>query len=88
MLHEGFDRYKWANSDGLSCTVPECIMISVRSDGYMIDKNDVMYPIENIMSIEWRLLEEKIVLDNFYHELDIFFSNKKVEKMTEYVETI
>ena len=54
----------------------------------MIDKNDVMYPIENIMSIEWRLLEEKIVLDNFYHELDIFFSNKKVEKMTEYVETI
>lgn len=84
--HEGIDRYKWAISDGLSCTVPECIMITIKSDGYMKDKNDVIYPIQNIISIEWKLLEEKVVLDNFYHQWDIFFSDKEVEKMTEYVD--
>lgn len=84
--HEGIDRYKWANSNGLLCSVPEYIMIGIKSDGYIKDINDFMYPIQNIISIEWKLLEEKIVLDNFYHEWDIFFSDKQVEKMTEYVD--
>lgn len=84
--HEGIDRYKWANSNGLRCSVPEYLMISVKSDGYMKDKRNVMYPMQNIRSIEWKLLEEKIVLDNFYHEWQIFFDNKEVERMTEYIE--
>lgn len=81
VLHEGIDRYKWANADGLLCTVPEYLMIDIKSDGYMKDKNDVMYPIQNIVSIEWKLLEEKIVLDNFYHKWNIFFDDKEVEEM-------
>lgn len=82
--HEGIDTYKWTNADWLLCTVPEYLMISIKSDGYMKDKNDVMYPMQNIRSIEWKLLEEKIVLDNFYHEYQIFFDDEKVKKMTEY----
>lgn len=61
-------------------------MIDIKSDGYIKDINDFMYPIQNIISIEWKLLEEKIVLDNLYHKWDIFFSDEQVEKMTEYVD--
>lgn len=84
--HEGIDTYKWANADGLLCSVPEYLMIDIKSDGYMKDKNDVMYPMQNIRSIEWKLLGEKVVLDNFYHDYQIFFSSKEVSKMTEYTE--
>lgn len=84
--HEGIDTYKWANADGLLCSIPEYIMIDIKSEGYMEDKNGVMYPMQNIRSIKWKLLEEKVVLDNFYHEYQIFFNNKEVAKMTEYVE--
>lgn len=84
--HEGIDRYKWANSNGLLCTIPEYIMIDIKSDGYIKDINDVMYPLQNIISIEWKLIKEKIVLDDFHHEYTIFFSDEQVEKMTEYVD--
>lgn len=86
VVHEGIDRYKWANSDEILCTVPEYIMISIKSDGYMKDKDNIMYPIQNIISIKWKLLEEKIVLDNFYHEWKVFFSDEEVGNMTEYKE--
>lgn len=52
--------------------------------GYLIDMNGIMYPIQNIMSIQWKLIGEKVVLDNFYHEYQIYFSNEEVSKMTEY----
>ena len=83
IVHEGIDWYKWVNADGLLCSVPKYMMISVKEDGYLEDKNNkAMYPLNNIISIEWKLLEEKIVLDNFYHQ--VYFSDKEVEKMTEY----
>ena len=44
-------------------------MIDVKSDRYMEDKEHVMYLIQNIISIKWKLLEEKIVLDEFYREI-------------------
>lgn len=82
VVHEGIDTYKWANANGLRCSVPEYLMIYVKSDGYMEDKEHVMYLIQNIISIKWKLLEEKIVLDEFYRE--IFFDDEEVSKMTEY----
>lgn len=85
--HEGTDRYNWANSNSLRCTVPEYLMIDINSNGYIKDKNSIMYPLSNVLSIEWILLEEKIVLDDFDHEYQIFFDNNEVSKMTEYLET-
>lgn len=85
--HQG-NIYNWTNPDELLCTVPEYIMIEIKSQGYIEDKNDVMYPLQNIISIEWKLLKEKIVLDKFYHKWDIFFSDEEVEKMTEYVDKV
>ena len=81
--HEGY-KYNWFNADGLLCTVPEYIMIDIKSDGYIEDQNDVMYPLQNILSIDWKLIDEKVVLDNFRHEFEVVFTNREVEKMDEY----
>ena len=81
--HEGYE-YNWFNADELLCTVPEYIMIDIKSDGYIEDQNDVMYPLQNILSIDWKLIDEKVVLDNFSHEFEVVFTNGEVEKMDEY----
>ena len=81
--HKGY-KYNWFNADGLLCTVPEYIMIYIKSDGYIKDQNDVMYPLQNILSIDWKLIDEKVVLDNFSHELKVVFTDKEVLKMDEY----
>ena len=59
-------------------------MIDIKSDGYIEDQNDVMYPLQNILSIDWKLFDEKVVLDNFRHEFEVVFTNREVEKMDEY----
>ena len=51
------------------------IMISVKSDGYIEDKNRVMYPLENVISIEWKLIEERIFVDSF-DDYQIFVKTK------------
>ena len=59
-------------------------MIDIKSDGYIEDQNDVMYPLQNILSIDWKLIDEKVVLDNFRHEFEVIFTDREVEKMDEY----
>lgn len=81
--HQG-KRYRWFDSDGLSCTVPQFIMISVKLDGYLEDEYDIVYPLQNIVSIKWQLIDTKVVLDSFCHEFEVVFSNERVAKMTEY----
>ena len=82
--HEGINTYKWFNADGLLCSVPEFLMIDIKSDGYLEDRNNVMYPLQNVVSIVWKLIDQKVVLDNFYHDFQVAFSNKEVSKMDEY----
>ena len=84
--HEGL-KYKWINRDGLLCTVPEYIMIEIKDEGYVEDQNGIMYPLQNVLSIDWGLIDEKTVLDNFCHEFEVVFDNDRVEKMTEYKPT-
>lgn len=80
--HIGYE-YKWFNDDGLLCSVPEYMMISIKSDGYLEDNKGIMYPLQNILSIDWKLIDSKIVADNFYHEWQVCFSDKEVSEMTE-----
>ena len=84
--HKGY-KSNWFNADGLLCTVPEYIMIDIKSDGYIEDQNDVMYPLQNILSIDWKLIDEKVVLDNFSHKFEVVFTDKEVAKMDEYKQT-
>jgi len=77
--HEG-SCYNWGILDRLRCSVPEYIMIDIKSDGYIEDKNKIMYPLFNVVSIEWKLLEEKVVEDNF-RDYQVFVTTKELERV-------
>lgn len=76
--HEGCN-YKWGISDRVTCTIPEYIMIVIKLYGYIEDKNGIIYPLTNVVSIEWKLLEEKIVEDNFNNQ--VFVETKELENI-------
>ena len=71
--HEG-QTYNWAIVERLRCSIPKYIMIDVNSDGYIEDKEKVMYPLTNVISIEWELIKEVKRDDNF-NDYTIFVSS-------------
>lgn len=74
--------YNWANSSNLSCSVGEYLMIDINNSGYIKDCNSVMYPLSNVLSIEWKLLERKIAYgDVSKYSLHTFFDDNEVSKM-------
>lgn len=79
--HEGTNKYKWGDCENLLCSVPEHLMIGVKHDGYIKDTKGEMYPLANVLSIRWELVEEKIVLDSFLYQYKTSFSDEEVERM-------
>jgi len=67
--------YKYGIVERLLCTIPEYIMIDIKSDGYIKDNRNVMYPLTNIVSIDWTLEDEKVVEDRF-SEWTVFVSEE------------
>lgn len=53
-----FTRYNYVDEESLTVSAPEYIMHSVKSDGYLKDDDDVMYPLQNIISIKWEEVEK------------------------------
>lgn len=76
-------RYKWADYE---IDVEDAHRCDIASKGYILDKDGTMYPLANVLSIDFEVVDCKKVIDDFYHEWQWFFSNEEVEKMTEYQE--
>ena len=76
--HIGLD-YKYGIANRLICSIPEYLMIDIKSDGYLEDHRKVMYPLTNIVSIDWQLVDEKEVEDKFW-EYQIFVTTKELEE--------
>jgi hypothetical protein len=70
--HEGVI-YNWAILERLRVSVPEYLMIDINSDGYIMDKDRVMYPIHNVKSITWEIVRERKMEDTF-NDYTIFVS--------------
>jgi hypothetical protein len=70
--HEGTVS-RWAIKERLKCSIPQYLMINITSDGYIEDKEKIMYPLTNIISIEWEVVEEIKVEDRF-SEFDVFIN--------------
>lgn len=77
--HTGFE-YNYGIVEKLRCSVPEYMMIDIKRDGYLEDNYGVMYPLANIVSIDWQLVDEKKVEDKF-GEYQIFVTTKDVEQI-------
>lgn len=75
--------YKWAKASGLLCSVPEYIMHSVKSNGYLDGKDKVMYPLTNIISIKWNMIDEKKVYEDYSNRYRIFLTDEEVNEFKE-----
>lgn len=76
--------YKWARATGLTCSVGEYLMIDINRDGYIQDEDGVMYPLANVISIEWKIVEEKVlsVSQSEKYCYKIFFSEELLLEST------
>ena len=72
----------WSKASGLTCTVPEYLMIENKECGYLKDDEGVMYPLENIVSIKWMLLEEcdRKLPDTMEAGRIIYFTQEELEE--------
>ena len=77
--------YKYADSSRLSISVPEYIMIHIEDKGYIKDNDEIMYPLQNVASIRWELVDEKIKqCYSGEYRFQIFFDDEEVEDMKDY----
>lgn len=77
-------RYKYADENRVKGTIPELNMIGVKSDGYLTDIESKMYPLPNIISIEWELVDEQIKQYQSKYEWQIYYDKEEVEQMKDY----
>ena len=76
-LHN-FTKYRYAAPERLRCSVPEYIMIDVKSNGYLKDDNGVMYPLQNVVSIYWSKDDE--IHDVKLNDKYAIFFDKPIDK--------
>ncbi len=76
--HIGLE-YKYGIANRFRRGIPEYIMIDINSDGYIEDHRNVMYPLANVLSIDWQLMDEKEIEDRF-DMYTLFLSDETVEK--------
>lgn len=77
-------QYKYADENRVRGSVPELLMISVKSNGYLVDIASKMYPLANIISIEWDLVDEQIKQYQSKYEWQIYFEEDEVRQMKDY----
>lgn len=71
--HEG-PEFNWIIPCRIKCTPSKYIMYDISSDGYLRDKEGIMYILNNIISIDWQVIEEREVEDK-YSEYQVYISN-------------
>lgn len=69
--------FNWGKADVLSCSVPKYILIGKK---FFIDEDGVMYPVQNIESIEWRLKERKVFEIPYVNPFDmkVFYTDEEL----------
>ena len=77
-IMHNFTKYRYAAPERLRCSVPEYIMIDVKSNGYLKDDNEVMYPLQNVVSIHWSKDDE--IHDVKLNDKYAIFFDKPIDK--------
>lgn len=72
-----FNQYRYGTPEYLKCSVPEYIMIDVKSDGYLKDNDGIMYPLQNVVSISWEC--DDIIENAILKEYEVFY-DKPIDK--------
>lgn len=49
-----YTRFRYADPAQLTCSIPEYLMCKIKGDGYLKDDDGLMYPLQNVVQIEWK----------------------------------
>ena len=52
-------------------------MMDVKSDGYLVDNDGIMYPLQNVVSIAWEC--DDVIENVILHEHQVFY-DKPIDK--------
>lgn len=75
---------KWFNSSEILCSVGQYFMYDIKGDGYIKDEKYIMYPLSNVVSIEWITKDERLVYySNGSVTAPFSFSDEDFEKFEE-----
>ena len=79
--HEGAE-FNWVCREQLQCSIPDYLMTSIRCDGYVKDMNGSMYPLENVIKIDWNLREaQTIMIKTCLPRFKIFYTENEFKKL-------
>ena len=81
--HTGI-RYNYVDENRVIRSVPQFLMIGIKSDGYLLDTDFKMYPLSNIISIEWIIVDEQIKQRRRKYGYQMYFDEDEVEQMPDY----
>lgn len=48
-----YTHFRYADPAQLNCSIPEYLMCKIKIDGYLQDDDGLMYPLQNVVQIEW-----------------------------------
>lgn len=49
-----YTHFRYADPAQLNCSIPEYLMCKIKIDGYLQDDDGFMYPLQNVIRIEWK----------------------------------
>lgn len=77
-IHKSYN-HGWFNVSCLSCNAVEYLMMDFVRDGYIEGNDNAMYPLTNVISIKWDIVDEKEIPDNGIKFPKIIYSSKDIE---------
>ena len=49
-----YTHFRYVDPAQLNCSIPEYLMCKIKMNGYFEDDNGFMYPLQNVVQIEWK----------------------------------
>jgi hypothetical protein len=78
--------YHWIDAEQINIPAPAFIMRSVVNEGYLTGDDDLMYPLSNIVSINWIIREERRLARPASKYPSTYYRESEIEKMAPWVE--
>lgn len=71
---------RWLKVSSINCSTGKFLMYDISSAGYVLDTDDIMYPLENVVSLEWKRKDFKdIVFPYYLSEYKFYYTDEELD---------
>lgn len=79
-----YTRSNYLRVSNLFCSYEKYAMISISEDGYILDDEGIMYPLQNVVSIAWDLIDEIRKIDKDDVMFKVWYTKNEIDKWRDY----